>query len=318
VSGAPLSYLGSAGAKAQEVVPLTWFALIVSTATCLIFAWLIVAGVRRGRAEGDVVSAQAVVRGGNGLRWIFVSLVLATVPIAVMLVWTMIALADTGVPPLHPALVLEATPQQYWWQVRYRGARPSDTFTTANEIHIPVGAKVLVRLSSPDVIHSFWVPQLSGKTDAIPGQNNVTWLQANRPGRYRGQCAEFCGAQHARMGFEVVAQSPSDFEIWRRRQLQTAPPPVTPEQVRGLAIVEYRCAICHSVRGTLAGANSAPDLTHLMSRATLAAAQLPNNPGSLRGWIENPQAVKPGTQMPNQHLDATQLNDVAAYLGTLR
>jgi cytochrome c oxidase subunit 2 len=200
VSGAPLSYLSSAGAKAHEVVPLTWFALIVSMATCLIFAVLIVAAVRRGRAESDVVSAQAVVRGGNGLRWISVSLILAAVPIAVMLVWTMIALADTGVPPLHPALVLDVTPQQYWWQVRYRGARPSDTFTTANEIHIPVGAKVLVRLSSPDVIHSFWVPQLSGKTDAIPGQNNVTWLQASRPGRQSRPVGRFLGAPPGRKG----------------------------------------------------------------------------------------------------------------------
>ena len=318
MSGAPLSYLGSAGSKAHQVVPLTWFALIVSTATCLIFAALIVAAVRRGRAEGDVVAAQAVIRGGNGLRWIFVSLILAAVPIAVMLVWTMIAIARTGVPPAHPALVLDVTPQQFWWRIRYRGALPSDTFTTANEIHIPVGAKVLVRLNSPDVIHSFWVPSLSGKTDAIPGQNNVTWLEASRPGRFRGQCAEFCGAEHARMGFEVVAQSPADFEAWRRAQLRAASPPVSAEQVRGLAIVEYRCSLCHSVRGTIAGAGSAPDLTHLMSRATLAAAQLPNNPGSLRGWIEDPQARKPGTQMPNQHLDAAQLNDLTAYLGTLK
>jgi cytochrome c oxidase subunit II len=177
---------------------------------------------------------------------------------------------------------------------------------------------VLVRLHASDVIHSFWVPKLSGKTDAIPGQTNLSWIQADQPGRYLGQCSEYCGFQHAHMAFEVVAQPKGDFEQWQAAQRREAEPPVTPEQTRGLALVEYRCGLCHQVRGTEAGAVSAPDLTHVMSRRSLAAGTLLNNPGNLIGWIENPQTLKPGNQMPNQYLSAEQLSDALAYLETLR
>lgn len=315
MSPAPLNFLTGAGKRALAVLPLTWFTLVVSILVILLFAWLIVMGVRRRRGTG---ANSVVTREGNGVRWIVASLVLSAVPLAVVLVWTMAAIAQTGLPPRRQGLVLDVTPRQWWWEVRYNGARPEDTFTTANEIHVPVGVPVLVRLSSPDVIHSFWVPQLSGKTDAIPGQRNVTWLRADAPGRYRGQCMEFCGAQHARMGFEVVADTPRAFAQWRQRQLQTAPPPVTQDQARGLAVVEYRCALCHTIRGTNAHSNMGPDLTHLMSRAHIAAMLLPNTRGALAGWVQAPQGVKPGALMPDQRLTAAQLNDVTAYLETLR
>jgi cytochrome c oxidase subunit 2 len=162
------------------------------------------------------------------------------------------------------------------------------------------------------------VPKLSGKTDTIPGQTNLSWMQAARPGRYRGQCSEFCGFQHANMAFEVVAESQADFNSWRAAQVRPASAPITPAQSRGLALVEYRCGLCHQVRGTAAGALSAPDLTHLMSRRTLAAGKLVNNPGNLIAWIEDPQGIKPGVQMPNQYLSAQQLSDVRAYLGLLQ
>jgi cytochrome c oxidase subunit 2 len=314
---APLSYLTGVGIKAHHIVPLTWFMLIVSVVTSLIFAWLVVAGIRRTSLV-PVDPTRDVVRTGNGIRWITGSLILTAIPLVIVLIWTMAAIADTGVPPANPALVLSVTPRQWWWEVRYEGQQPSDTFVTANEIHIPVGLPVLVKLKSPDVIHSFWVPQLSGKTDAIPGQTNVTWLQADRPGRFRGACTEFCGAQHAHMGFEVVAEPKAAFEAWRQRQLQTAPPPATAAQAHGLALVQFRCALCHTVRGTIAGSSAGPDLTHLMSRATIAATVFPNNRGSLAGWIQSPQTVKPGTLMPDQHLSAQQLNDVTAYLETLK
>jgi len=177
---------------------------------------------------------------------------------------------------------------------------------------------VLVRLHASDVIHSFWVPKLSGKTDAIPGQTNLSWIQASQPGRYLGQCSEYCGYQHAHMAFEVVAESKADFEHWRQLQRLAADPPVTPEQTRGMALVEYRCGLCHRVRGTDAGAINAPDLTHIMSRRMLAAGTLPNNPGTLVGWIENPQSMKPGNLMPDQHLSAQALSDALAYLESLK
>jgi cytochrome c oxidase subunit 2 len=191
-------------------------------------------------------------------------------------------------------------------------------FTTANEIHIPVGVPVRVRLHGADVIHSFWVPKLTGKTDAIPGQVNQSWIQADKPGRYAGTCQEFCGFQHAHMAFEVVAQTPDEFARWRTHQLEPATQPQSDAQMRGMQLVEYRCGLCHRVRGTTAGAFSAPDLTHLMSRRSIAAGALPNNPGSLAGWIQDPQGVKPGALMPNQYLSSRQLNDVLAYLETLQ
>jgi cytochrome c oxidase subunit II len=270
----------------------------------------------RGGAAETSATALSADRGGAG--WISIGVALSAIPLLVTLVWTMAALAHVATPPRRPEMTIDVTGRQWWWEVQYHGATPSETFASANEIHIPVGVPVAVRLHGGDVIHSFWVPKLAGKTDTIPGQTNVTWLQADAPGRYRGQCGEFCGAQHAKMGFEVVAEPIDRFERWRRAQLQTAPPPATPAQARGLALVTFRCGLCHAVRGTDAGSHAGPDLTHLMSRQTLAAAIIPNNAGSLAGWIQGPQAIKPGALMPDQKLSGPQLADVTAYLETLK
>jgi cytochrome c oxidase subunit II len=315
----PLSYLNAAGIRAQAILPLTWFTLTVSIIVCLVIAVLLWDAVRRSRPEDRSLEMRAipVEHGSSGVRWIGIGLIISALPLAVALVWTMLTLAAIAGPPAHPALVLDITARQWWWDVKYNALQPSDVFATANEIHIPVGVPVLVRLHGGDVIHSFWVPKLSGKTDAIPGQTNLSWLQADSPGRYLGQCSEYCGYQHAHMQFEVVAETQADFERWTALQRQAAAPPATPEQTRGLALVEYRCGLCHRVRGTEAGAISAPDLTHIMSRRTLAAGTLPNNPGNMAGWIENPQNIKPGNLMPNQFLSARQLSDTLAYLESL-
>lgn len=316
----PLTYLTSAGARAASVVPLTWYLLTVSIIVVLVIAMLLWAGVRRSRPHDLNVgmSAIPVERGDNGIRWISVGVMVSAVPLVVALVWTMLTLAAVAGPPAHPGLVLDVTGRQWWWEVRYNADSPPDIFETANEIHIPVGVPVLVRLHGGDVIHSFWVPQLTGKTDTIPGQVNLSWLEADKPGRYLGQCTEFCGFQHAHMQFEVVAEPRAQFDRWESQQRQSAPAPVTPQATRGLALVEYRCGLCHRVRGTDAGAISAPDLTHLMSRRTIAAGTLINNPGNLVGWIQNPQNIKPGSLMPNQVLSAAQLSDTLAYLESLK
>ena len=317
---APLAYLTSAGERARAIVPLTWFTLLVSLTVCIVIAILLWMAASRAHGNGGAGETRAipVESGNNGLVWITTGLWISAVPLAITLVWTMVTLAAVSGPPTHPGLVLEVTGHQWWWEVTYVTQDPSQTFTTANEIHIPVGMRVLVRLHGGDVIHSFWVPQLSGKTDTIPGQTNVAWLQADQPGRYRGQCSEYCGAQHAHMGLEVVAESPASFQDWRAHQLQPAPDPQEANLQRGRALVEYRCGLCHQVRGTRAGARSAPDLTHLASRSTIAAGVLPNNPGTLSGWIENSQHIKPGNLMPNQDLAGADLNDVVSYLETLR
>lgn len=320
MSATPLGYLTADGARADTILPLTWYMLIVSIVVVLIIAILLWLGVRRARTAGGSTETRVVPvqRGKSGLHWISVGLLFSALPLLVALVWTMVALAKVSGPPANPALVLDVTGHQWWWEVKYNSEQPSESFITANEIHIPVGVRVLVRLHGGDVIHSFWVPKLSGKTDAIPGQTNYAWLEADHPGRFRGQCQEYCGPEHAFMGFEVVAESPADFEQWRAAELQPAPPPITPAQSRGQAIVVYRCGLCHRVGGTDAAAVTAPDLTHLMTRRTIAAGRLLNNPGNLRGWIQDPQGIKPGSLMPNQYLSAEQLADVQSYLVLLR
>ncbi|HEX3846007.1 MAG TPA: cytochrome c oxidase subunit II [Steroidobacteraceae bacterium] len=322
MSRSPLGYLsGAAGSAAQAILPLTWFTLIVSVVVSAVIAVLLWIAVRRGRTPSAAASGAdlpPVEQGPSGIRWISVGIVISCVPLAATLVWTMLTLAAIAGPPANPALTIDVTARQWWWDVRYDDAAPTRQFSTANEIHIPVGVPVLVRLHAADVIHSFWVPALAGKTDVIPGQTNSSWLQASAPGRYLGQCSEYCGFQHAHMQFEVVAESEGDFDRWRAAQLEAAAPPTTPEQTRGAELVEYRCGLCHRVRGTDAGAISAPDLTHLMSRRTIAAGALLNNPGNLAGWVENSQALKPGNLMPNQYLSGQQLTDTLAYLETLK
>lgn len=315
----PLGYLDAAGVRAQHILPLTWFTLCVSIAVCVIIgAILWIAMRRRCVLPGVDIASVAIERGADGMRWIRVGVLLAAAPLAVTLVWTLIALRAVAGPPLNPELVLDVTAHQWWWGVHYSGAQPADDFETANEIHIPVGRPVLLRLHAADVIHSFWVPKLTGKTDVIPGQTNQSWMQTEVPGRYLGQCSEFCGYQHAHMQFEVVAQTAADFAAWRAAQRQPAAPPATAATVRGLEVVQFRCAMCHAIRGTSAGAVSGPDLTHLMSRATLGAGTLANTPGNLLGWIQDPQDAKPASLMPNQYLSAQQLTDVLAYLETLK
>ncbi|MBU3079352.1 cytochrome c oxidase subunit II [Sphingomonas quercus] len=313
----PLAYLDGFGRRADIVVPLTWAVTIISIAVCIVIAALLWMAIRRGR-EAAGVDAMAVRRSEGGMRFITIGLAVSLVPLLVTLVWTMSALAAIGAPPRRARVEIDVTAHQWWWQADYAGDQPSLGLRTANEIHIPVGEPVLLRLRGADVIHSFWVPKLSGKTDLIPGQTNLTWIEANAPGRYRGQCAEYCGLQHAHMAFEVVADTPAQFAAWRQAQLQTAPPAATPQQARGRALVEYRCALCHTVRGTIAGSNVGPDLTHLMSRSMIAAGTLPNDSAHLAGWIVDPQSFKPGSLMPAQALTGDQLADVTAYLETLK
>jgi cytochrome c oxidase subunit 2 len=320
MSEAPLSYLASAGARADKVLPLTWFTLIVSIVVCVAVGLVLYAGVRRACPEDRSFNMRSIPlqSGANGISWIVVGTLVSAVPLLATLIWTMTAIAAIVGSPANPAVVLDVTGRQWWWDVKYAAAQPSEEFSTANEIHIPVGVPILIRLHGGDVIHSFWVPKLSGKTDAIPGQTNMSWMQANHPGTYLGQCMEYCGWQHARMSFVVIAQTPEDFELWRQAQLTAAAAPATLAQERGLALVEYRCGLCHGLRGTRAGAMVAPDLTHLMSRAALAAGTLANNPNNLRAWIQNPQDFKPGNLMPDQHLSAQELSDTLSYLVLLK
>ena len=312
----PMNYMRTFGPRADPATALAWGLTGLSVAVTVIFAVLVAAGVIV-RAPRRPASARAPQAGPPALAWFYVGLSLTVAALLVALVWTLQALAAVASPPRPTVLTLDVIGHEWWWEVRYLGATPDQTFETANEIHIPVGQPVLVRLHGADVIHSFWIPALTGKTDTIPGRTNIAWLQADRPGLYRGQCTEYCGVQHAHMAVFVVAEPTAQFAAWRQGQLQTAAPPPS-----GLATGEAgfvaHCGACHTVRGTDAGGIVGPDLTHLASRSTIAAGTLPNTPAALAGWIGNPQALKPGTLMPATNLTGPQLSAITAYLETLK
>lgn len=217
------------------------------------------------------------------------------------------------------AVTVAVQGKQWWWDVEYDHPTPSQRVRTANEIHIPVGRPVRLKLSSSDVIHSFWVPQLHGKKDLIPGYSTEFWLQADRPGTFEGQCAEFCGHQHAKMRLRVVAHQPEDFSRWLAAQRALPPMPRGGEAQRGAAVFRERgCAMCHTVRGTPAGSRVGPDLTHFASRSSLAAASYPNRRGYLAGWISDPHGLKPGVRMPATLMPAADLHALVAYLEGLQ
>jgi cytochrome c oxidase subunit 2 len=216
-------------------------------------------------------------------------------------------------------LRIDVTAQRWWWDVRYQDPVPSRGFTTANEIHIPVGRPVQLTLRSADVIHSIWVPNLQGKKDLIPGQANTLDLQADRPGVFRGQCAEFCGFQHAHMALYVVAEPADQFALWQERQRRPAPEPTTEQQRKGRDVfMASSCVLCHAINGTRAGGVSGPNLTHVASRLSLAAGTLPNSRGHRAGWIVDPQLRKPGSNMPPNLLRGDELQALLSYLDILR
>jgi cytochrome c oxidase subunit 2 len=216
--------------------------------------------------------------------------------------------------PGKAKLTITVTGHQWWWEARYPGG-----VVTANEIHIPTGETVRVLLTTADVIHSFWVPQLQSKTDMIPGRTNESWLQTDKPGRYRGECLQYCGLQHANMIFYVIAEPPAAFQAWLAGQAAPAAAPSTPEEALGLqTFLTETCTGCHTIRGTPAVGNVGPDLTHVASRQTIGSGVIANTPQNLATWITDVQNVKPGAEMPDNYLTPAQVNALVAYLDSLR
>lgn len=221
--------------------------------------------------------------------------------------------------PLRNAVTVEITAHQWWWEVKYLDDEPARTFVTANELHVPVGRPVVAKLQSPDVIHSFWVPNVHGKKDLIPGQESLIQFRVDRAGTYRGQCAEFCGFEHALMALHVIAVPEADYEQWTQAQRQSAPEPTTAETQRGRQVVlTSTCGMCHAIQGTTAQGRVGPELTHIATRPSLAAGTLPNTPQHLAAWILDPQRFKPGVNMPANALSDDDLRAVVAYLETLK
>jgi cytochrome c oxidase subunit 2 len=312
---APLQYLHTAGPAADPVTRLQWGLIAVAVVVFVAVGAALLLGLLRRRVHAPAREL-AVPADHGGLAWISIGVALTVVTLAACAVWTVLTIRATRVPEAAADLTLEVTAEQWWWRARYRDKEQPSAFLTANELHIPVGRPVRVELASDDVIHSFWIPQLAGKIDAIPGRTNVLWMQADRPGTYRGQCGEFCGAQHAHMAMVVVAEAPADYAAWRQRQLAPAPEAQGP-LAAGQASFVAHCGACHTVRGTQAGGILGPDLTHLMSRKAIAAGILPNTRGNLAAWIADPQSIKPGTRMPAARISPQDLQVVLAWLATL-
>lgn len=216
-------------------------------------------------------------------------------------------------------LIIKVSGSQWWWNVRYLDPQPDKSFQTANEIHIPVGRNVRFQLEGDDVVHSFWVPSLAGKQDLIPGRPNELNVRAERAGIYRGQCAEFCGLQHAHMAFLVIAESDQEFNRWAEAQRQPAATGSDEEAAAGRdTFLAKACISCHTIRGTAASGTTGPDLTHVGSRRTIAAGLFETTRGSLAAWIADPQTLKPGNNMPMVPLTSEELRAVSAYLASLK
>jgi cytochrome c oxidase subunit 2 len=307
-----LGFHGLAGSKEAE---LGWVLLVVAMLVTLVVSALVLVAARRGRTA-EFLPPQ---RTAGGLRWIVIGgIIVPTVILAAVFVLTMLTQAAVAAPSAPPAVTVQITGHQWWWEVHYLDRSPSRIAVTANEIHIPVGQPVRFELVTGDVIHSFWIPELGGKTDLIPGQKNVMWLEADSAGIYRGQCGEYCGTQHAKMSMSVIAEPAGKFSRWLELQRQPAAAPPDSDAAAGERVfASSACALCHTVRGTLAGGRLGPDLTHLAGRRTIAAGMLPNTRGNLAGWIANPQALKQGSLMPVVPLRPTELLAVVTFLQSL-
>jgi cytochrome c oxidase subunit 2 len=308
------SMLHPAGADAAHISWLWWVMFGVTVAVWVLVVGALGVAVARSRSPRERPSERAMTAGVAAATG---------ASIAVLLVLLAVSVVTGNAISAHPGssdvIDVEITGQQWWWQVTYRHPVPSQQVTTANELYLPVGRAVLVALRSTDVIHSFWVPALHGKVDLIPGRQTSIVLRAERAGEWRGQCAEFCGLQHAHMRMVVVAMPQAEFDAWYGAQLQPAAPPATDLELRGRTIVERgTCAMCHTVRGTAAGGRMGPDLTHMGSRRSIGAGTLANTPEYLAQWIADPPQFKPGTRMPPPGLSAADLEAVVAYLGRLR
>jgi cytochrome c oxidase subunit 2 len=292
--------LAPAGPGARNLAFLGRFALIIFSITTLAtWALLLAAALRR---RGSLQHHEPIDVGG-GQGWILIGgLIIPALTFAVLFVLTLLKMDEFPLhdPALEHAPEIRVIGHQWWWEVEYLGDTPNARIKTANELHIPIGQPVELELTSSDVVHSFWVPKLHGKVDLIPGWKNHLRIQADELGSYEGQCAEFCGVQHAQMRLLVVAQAAADYAAWVAAEQRPAPPPGDEHASRGQMLFETRaCGLCHTVRGTRALGSVGPDLTHLAGRQLLAANSLPNNHAFRSAWTLQAQSWKPGVSMPN-------------------
>ncbi|MHB8627474.1 MAG: cytochrome c oxidase subunit II [Aggregatilineales bacterium] len=308
-----LSILDPHGPSADRIATLTW--ILFGTATVvfiIVVAILLVAIFRRRQTQGELPPA-------NDRRLLtFVLVAGGFIPATVLLILMGLGVfteTTLAAPSNTPQYTIEIIGHQWWWEVHY----PNQGIVTADEVHVPVGQAVYLKLTSADVIHSFWVPQLKEQQDMIPGETNTIWLQADQAGTYYGECNEYCGPEHAKMKFVLVADKPADFAAWVKAQQQTPPPPTDKLAFQGREVLlGSSCDYCHTIQGTNASGKLGPDLTHFGSRLTIGAGIMDNNIGNLGAWIVNSQTIKPANKMPPMDLNGDELQAVLAYLESLK
>jgi cytochrome c oxidase subunit 2 len=306
---------------AASQMRLVWWVLFGLAALMFVFTMTLLVIALRHTPEDDRIPTDESPNTDESfmgsLRFVFISGIgIPAVVLFIVIGLTLVSMQALRVPEDETAMTIEVVGHQFWWEVRY----PDYDVTTANEFHIPINTPVKLELYTDDVIHSFWVPELQGKMDMIPGIRNETWLEASRPGTYEGICTEFCGLQHANMRFFVTAQSQENFDTWMQEQQRPARLPQDDDLLqRGWQVFqnEGRCAECHAIRGTNATGDLGPDLTHLAGREWLGAGVVPNTEGYLSGWVIDPQSMKPGVLMPAIDLDGDDLQALVAFLQTL-
>ncbi len=306
-----------AGPQARLIDRLGYSMHLTAAVVCLLVVAALLWATFRRRADAETRDADGAAR-PLGAAVVIATAVTILILFAFVILDISVGRAITANPG-DQAIQVRVTGHQWWWEVQYRDSLPKNWATTANEIHVPVGRPVVFELRSADVIHSFWAPNLGPKRDQIPGNENSVWFRADSAGTYRGLCAEFCGHQHAKMGFLIVAEPADSFANWLVRQRDTARTPTDPVAKRGQQVfLESSCVMCHAIAGTPAGSRIGPDLTHLAGRRTIASGTLPNTRGNLAGWILDPQSIKPGAKMPPTPLASRDLQALLTYLETLK
>ena len=306
-----------AGPQAGRINSLWWYMFITATVVWILVVIALLYATWRGRRRAV---SDASPETNERLRR---PVEIAAGITVLILIFTLVYSVSTGNAlaslPRQKALRIEVTGHQWWWEAEYSDPVAANRVSTANEIHIPVGEPVQIIGSSADVIHSFWIPELAGKKDLIPGHSTALWIQADKPGIYRGQCAEFCGHQHANMTLLVLAEPRSQFNAWYNSQLLPAAPPSDSMQKAGQNVFMSKgCPLCHTIGGTPALGRVGPPLTHSASNYTIAAGMRKNTTANLAGWIVDPQGIKPGVHMPANDLSGSELQSLLSYLGSLK
>ena len=317
------------GPAAHSIANLSWFMTILFLVTIVIMWALLALAFYKRRGS---LAEHAPIDAGGGQMWIAVGgIVIPLIVLTILFVLGLGLLRDFPIHGMHGGMnqqqmAMMMKPEiriighQWWWEIQYLSDDASQAFTTANELHLPTGRPVNIEVKTADVMHSFWVPALHGKVDLIPGQPNYIRIEASAPGEYKGQCAEYCGEQHAKMRILAIAQQPDEYQAWREAQLRDSIEPAAAAAKAGQQIfLAGPCSMCHTVRGTIAGGRVAPDLTHIGGRQMIAANVYRNNDAYLEAWITHAQSLKPGSEMPNlTQFNGEQLADLVAYLRQLQ